>query len=437
MQDTQPTETDNDAGLAEANAVEEGDAGADVPADSAAPAGAADGADDGGELTGETPTDAGSGEMLDAFVFELLPGFIQTPLEFLASYPLLLLAIVIGLGYLLGKLFQWVLTSVGNRVTQRTRSKYDDKLLAILRKPVLTVPVLLSLFLVTAIVPLPAMVRSLTVNILATIVLLSLTRAALAAGHVLLEFLSESKDKVDIIEARTLPMFDITTKVVIVAVTGYLLLLIWGVDPTAWLASAGVIGIAVGFAARDTLANLFSGIFIVVDAPYKIGDYVVLDTGERGEVTHVGLRSTRILTRDDVEVTIPNAIIANAKIINESGGPWEKYRIRLPVGVAYGSDVDRVSKVLEDEARAHPEILDYPAPRVRMRAFGPSSLDFELLGWVDRPVQRGRVMDALLKSVYKRFQSESIRIPFPQTDIHLHGPTAGSGPVVEAKDEDR
>jgi small-conductance mechanosensitive channel len=360
-----------------------------------------------------------SSELLDTVLWDLMPEAVQTPLEFLASYPLLLLPIAVGMGYLLGKVLQGVLTGVGHRLTKRTKGDYDDRLLAIARKPVLTVPVILSLMLVTAIVPMPGLARTITVNVLATLVLLSLTRAALKCCHVILELLADSQDKVDIVEARTLPMFDITAKVVIVAVTGYLALLIWGIDPTAWLASAGVIGIAVGFAARDTLANLFSGIFIVVDSPYKIGDYVVLDTGERGEVTHVGLRSTRLLTRDDVEVTIPNAIIANAKIINESGGPWEKYRIRIPVGVAYGSDVDQVSDVLEEEASRHPDILDYPAPRVRMRAFGASSLDFELLGWVDKPVHRGRVTDSLMKAIYKRFQAEDITIPFPQTDVHL------------------
>lgn len=364
---------------------------------------------------------AGSGgELLDTVLWDLLPESVQAPLEFLASYPLLLLPVVVGVGLLLGKVLQAVLTAVGHRVTKRTKTDYDDRLLAIARKPLLTVPVLLSLMLVTAIVPMPGMAREITVNVLATLILFSLTRAALACCHVILELLADSRDQFDIIEARTLPMFDITANVIIVAVAGYLGLLIWGIDPTAWLASAGVIGIAVGFAARDTLANLFSGIFIVVDSPYKIGDYVVLDTGERGEVTHVGLRSTRLLTRDDVEVTIPNAIIANAKIINESGGPWEKYRIRIPVGVAYGSDVDQVSEVLEEVARSHPDILDYPAPRVRMRAFGASSLDFELLGWVDRPVLRGRVTDSLLKSIYKRFQAENITIPFPQTDVYLH-----------------
>jgi len=334
--------------------------------------------------------------LLDSVLWEALPVPLQTALEFLAAYPLLLLFVVVSAGYALGKLLQLLLRQLSKRLAQRTDTAIDDKLLEAARKPALTIPFLLSLFLVTAIVPMAPGLRSMTVNVLATIMLLSLLRAALKAAHVFLELLANSKDRVDIVEARTLPMFEISSKVLLVALAGYLALLIWGIDPTAWLASAGVIGIAVGFAARDTLANLFSGIFIVADAPYKIGDYVVLDTGERGEVTHVGLRSTRLLTRDDVEVTIPNAIIANAKIINESGGPWEKYRIRIPVGVAYGSDVDQVTDVLNAIAAENKDILEYPAPRVRMRAFGASSLDFELLGWVDRPVLRGRVTECCM-----------------------------------------
>ncbi len=358
-------------------------------------------------------------ELLDSVVWDLLPEALQAPFEFLASYPALLLLFVVILGYTVGKLFQFVLTRVGKALTRRTATDFDDKLLQVARGPALTVPFILALFIVTAIVPLAGF-RETTVNLLASVLLFSLLRAALRACHIFLELLSKRKDSIDIIQTRTLPMFDMASKLIIVAVAGYVLLLIWGIDPTAWLASAGVIGIAVGFAARDTLANLFSGIFIVADAPYQIGDYVVLDTGERGEVTHVGLRSTRLLTRDDVEVTIPNAIIANAKIINESGGPSEKYRIRIPVGVAYGSDVDQVTDVLNEIAHECAEIQDIPNPRVRMRGFGNSSLDFELLGWVNKPVLRGRVTDELLKTIYKRFQAEGISIPFPQTDVYLH-----------------
>ena len=112
------------------------------------------------------------------------------------------------------------------------------------------------------------------------------------------------------------------------------------------------------------MANLFSGVFILADAPYKIGDFVVLDSGERGEVTHIGIRSTRLLTRDDVEVTIPNAVMGNTKIINESGGPHE-IQVRVQVGVAYGGDIDLVREVLMNIAEMAESVCDDPEPRVR------------------------------------------------------------------------
>ena len=127
-----------------------------------------------------------------------------------------------------------------------------------------------------------------------------------------------------------------------------------------------------------------------------------------------------------MEVTIPHAVIANAKIVNESGGPWEKERIRVPVGVAYGSDVDEVCSVLEAVALNHAEIVRQPAPRVRMRAFGASSLDFELLAWIDHPQLRGRVRHELLKAVYHAFIEHDIEIPFPQSDVHVRSMPQGS-----------
>ncbi len=84
-------------------------------------------------------------------------------------------------------------------------------------------------------------------------------------------------------------------------------------------------------AAQGTLGNLVAGIAILTDKPYRIGDYIVLDTGERGAVTAIALRSTRLLTRDDVEVSIPNGVMGRAKIVNESGSPERKYRLRVPV----------------------------------------------------------------------------------------------------------
>ncbi|MBT8069480.1 MAG: mechanosensitive ion channel family protein [Xanthomonadales bacterium] len=305
------------------------------------------------------------------------------------------------------------------KIASKTSTKSDDHLAEYLTKPLVLTTVTLALMMVVSLYRLPHSLHNATLSILATILLFSWLRAGLRTARITLELVAQNRHRFEIVQDRTIPMFDMTIKILLVGLAAYFVLLIWGINPTAWLASAGVIGIAVGFAAKDTLANLFSGIFIVADAPYKIGDYIVLDTGERGQVTGLGMRSTRLLTRDDVEVTVPNAVIANAKIINESGGPWVKHRIRVPVGVAYGSDVDEVCDVLEATATELPEVVKQPAPRVRMRAFGASSLDFELLAWIDHPELRGRVRHDLLKSIYKNLNARGIGIPFPQTDIYV------------------
>ncbi len=210
-----------------------------------------------------------------------------------------------------------------------------------------------------------------------------------------------------------------SVKGILAGAAAYFLFKAWNADISAWLASAGILGIAVGFAAKDTLANLFSGVFILADAPYKIGDYVNLTGGQRGRVTHIGLRSTRILTRDDVEIILPNALIGNGMIINESGGPQVRFRLRVPVGVAYGSDVDQVEEVLLACVKDADHVCDAPAPRVRFREFGASGLVFELLAWIDEPVFRGRVMHELNRRVYKAFYASSIEIPYAKHDVYI------------------
>jgi MscS family membrane protein len=117
---------------------------------------------------------------------------------------------------------------------------------------------------------------------------------------------------------------------------------------------------------------------------------------------------------------VPNAAIANAKIVNETGGPHEKERVRVNIGVAYGSDIDLVREVLMEVAAASTHVAKDPEPRVRFRAFGDSSLDFQLMGWIDEPVLRGRALDELNVGVYKAFAKHEIEIPFPQRDVHLY-----------------
>ncbi len=191
-----------------------------------------------------------------------------------------------------------------------------------------------------------------------------------------------------------------------------------GMSLTAVFASAGIVGLGVALAARETLANFFGGISIFLDRPFKSGDYVVLDTGERGQVVEVGLRSTRIVTRDDIQISIPNSLMTNTKIINESA-PQPRFRVRIKVGVAYGSDVDQVEETLLSIAGQNNMVRFVPEPRVRFRQFGDSALEFELLCWARRPEDRGLLVHGLNHQIYKAFEAAKIEIPFPQRDVHL------------------
>jgi MscS family membrane protein len=206
---------------------------------------------------------------------------------------------------------------------------------------------------------------------------------------------------------------------VAVVIIGILwVLAIWNVNLTPLFASAGIAGIAVALAAKDTLANFFGGISIFVDKPFKVEDYIILDTGERGEVVDIGIRSTRIKTRDDVLITVPNSILANVKIINESA-PVPRFRIRIPVSVAYESDLEKVEDVLVEIARSNSMVSKEPEPRARLRAFGDSSIDFELLCWVEDPRNKGLATHQLMNTIFKAFGKDGIIIPFPQRDVHL------------------
>jgi len=348
-----------------------------------------------------------------------IPDDLQPLWDLLTPYPGLLTLLLVAASYAFGKLIKSVVKRSLMKVAARTSTNADDQLVEHLTRPLVLTTVTLALMTVVSVYHLPQGLQDATLSMLATILLFSWIRAGLRAARTVLELIATNHLRFEIVQERTIPIFDMTIKMLLVGLAAYIFLMIWGINPTAWLASAGVIGIAVGFAAKDTLANLLSGISIVADSPYKIGDYIVLDTGERGRVASLGMRSTRLVTRDDVEVTVPNAVIANAKIINESGGPWVKHRIRVPVGVAYGSDVDEVCSVLEEIAHGLPSVVKQPAPRVRMRALGNSSLDFELLVWIDHPELRGRVRHDLLMNIYKVLNQKGIAIPFPQTDIHI------------------
>jgi MscS family membrane protein len=357
---------------------------------------------------------------------------IRTYLETLWAYPHVRGAMVI-LGAVAAAYFiELIVHRTLAALASRTRTQIDDKILASLRKPVFLSVILIGLAWATALVVAEGTARFVVHGCLRMIAVLIWTGSAARIGTAVLESLSARARHGALIQPRTLPLLDILLKVVILSGAIYFTFLSWDIDVTAWLASAGIIGIAVGFAAKDSLAHLISGIFILADAPYKVGDWVVLDDGQRGMVRSIGMRSTRILTRDDVEVAVPNSLMGNSKIINEAGGPHIKQRIGAEVTVARNADVDQVDRVLLACAEDVDGRCDEPPPECRFLSFGPSGLVFALYVWIVDPAIRDRVISDLNKRIVKRFRAEGIEIPYSKHDVYVRESPAAGAPAPAA-----
>lgn len=342
------------------------------------------------------------------------------------------------------------LTTLVLRVAvRRTRTNFDDALVDALHRPII-VTVLLAgawqaLLLLHGLEP-PIVERALaegdtplsgaaaeehavkltllfTRKVLFTIALLVWTFFGLRIGNSMLRGAADSK-RVQLVQPTSFPLFNLASRLLLLGIVVYLAMKVWSVDATGWLASAGILGIIVGLAAQDSLSNLFAGASILADGPYKIGDYINLDTGERGRVTSIGLRSTRLMTRDDIEIIIPNSAMGRATIVNETGGPARAQRLRAAVGVAYGSDLELVQQELLGAAEDVDLVLPRPSPRVRFRAFGDSSLQWELLCWIPDAELRGRALHEVNLRIAARFDAAGVSIPFPQRVVHLHDHTA-------------
>jgi len=329
--------------------------------------------------------------------------------------------------------FAWIfdlfIKSIGTKVLSRTKTNLDKEIIETLRKPIKRSILIEGIWQGINHLDPPDAVRYAAGGILASWAVLLWTGAAFKLVGMALSYLSSHQDMFSAVNTRTMPVFEMLGKGLVVAACVYFLMISWNFDVTGWLASAGIVGVAVGFGAKDTMANLFAGVSILADAPYKLGDFLRLDTGERGRVTEIGLRSTRMLTADDFEIIIPNSHMANAKIINESGGPEEAERCSCKVGVAYGSDIDRVREVLLDVAKSIPDVLqDDPRRKasVHFTQMGESSLDFQLLCWIHQPELLAAVTDAMNSAVYKRLQAEGIEIPYPKRDVYIHNQDGGA-----------
>ncbi len=337
---------------------------------------------------------------------------------FVGAYPWLIFLLALFASWLFCRIATPVFFGLLSVLSSKTKSDFDDKLFKII-EPAVSKSLFFVLVYFSFLFSKPVeQYEAIVLKLILTIVLIIWAKPLTRLSALILHQLSLRKNS--FVKKETLALFKNISFVIIWSLLIYFAFLLWGISLTAWLASAGIVGIAVGFAAKDTLANLISGIFILADAPYKVGDIIVLDTNEKGEVIHVGLRSTRVRTFDGVEITIPNSTMGNSKIINETGVHVDKkVRLRIPVSISYEDDIDRAEEILLNIANDDEFVCEDPKAQVRFLAFGASSLDLELRVWVKEPADRGRTLDRLNRKILNEFRSAHIEIPYNKMDIYI------------------
>jgi small-conductance mechanosensitive channel len=195
-----------------------------------------------------------------------------------------------------------------------------------------------------------------------------------------------------------------------------------GIDLTALNVIAGAVGLGIGFGLQAVFNNFISGVIILFERPIKVGDRIEVDN-VLGDVIEIGARSTTVLTNDNIAIIVPNS-----KFITENVTNWkytdEKVRFRIPVSVAYDSDVRLVERLLLDVARENPNVLDQPEPVVRLLQFGDNGLLFELRPWSSALVDRqGKLTSELNFAIHDKFKAHNIEFPFPQRDLRIRGGT--------------
>jgi small-conductance mechanosensitive channel len=191
-----------------------------------------------------------------------------------------------------------------------------------------------------------------------------------------------------------------------------------GVNLTALNVIAGAVGIGVGFGLQNIANNFISGVIILFERPIKVGDRIVVGNVE-GDVTEIGARSTTVLTNDNIAIIVPNSKFITENVVNLKYKD-DTVRFSVPVGVAYGSDVRLVEKLLLQAAQENPDVLDDPKPVAQFMAFGDSALQFELRVWSATLTSRSdNLVSALNFAIHDLFKAHGIEIPFPQRDLHI------------------
>lgn len=328
-------------------------------------------------------------------------------------------AILIGLFIVLRVIFYGIQKLIV-KLTSKTKTDVDDLLVKRTSKPITFLILLGGIRIALEELPITESLQDILHKVIFSFIILFVSILVYVVIDVIIlrawkNFTKKTKSDIDDNLVNLTHSF---LKIVLVVFILLYTLDYWGVQIGPFLAGAGIAGIAIAFALQSSLSNIFGGISIILDKTVKVGDLIYLDNETRGEVISVGLRSTRIKNFDNEIVIVPNGIIANSKVQNIAL-PEPKVRVVVPFGVAYGSDVDKVKKLVLKEIKKVKDIVNEPEPHVKFLEMASSSLNFNAYFYINSFENRLGAKDEANTLIYNALNKAGISIPFPQMDVYL------------------
>jgi MscS family membrane protein len=342
--------------------------------------------------------------------------FISSHTGISAFYADLLTAALVFVTFLvLSELARYFVIYVAPRLVAGTRSSLDDEVLKAIRGPIRLLIILIGLYF--SLKTLDHLSSSI-VNVLDTLatVVLILVAAYFVSNLVNALLRWYSRDVAphtgSQLDDQLIPFFEKLITAVIYILALLLIMSLFGIEITALVASLGVAGIAVALAAQETLSNVFGAFAILTDRPYKVGDRLLIHGIGQGDVIDIGLRSTRLKTRNDEIMVIPNQQMASSEIVNLSM-PDSRLRVLIKVGISYKSDVDRACAIMEEIAAANAAVAKEPRPRAYVSGLGDFAIEITMLVWLADYMKDYIVPDQIYRQILVKFREADIDITYP------------------------
>lgn len=325
---------------------------------------------------------------------------------------------VVAASVVLAKLVNYVIEKYLRRLAKKTSFRHDDQLLEIISTPLYYFIILLGVYAAAGFVLVTPASGPIKTLVSAAFILLLGWVAGRLSDMLVNDFGGRLTKLTDTsIDDEALPFISKLAKIIVYGIAFSMVLDKLGYSIGPILASLGLAGFAIGFAAKDTISNILAGFFILIDRPFKIGDRVDLG-GTYGDVVDIGLRTTKVKTLDFQIVIVPNSTIVSSNVINHSL-PNLNEKVKIPFGVSYGSDISKAKKIIVEAAKKTEDTLKEPEPKAYFTEFGESSLNIILVVWIADLKKKMVVTDKINSVVWERFQKEGIEVPFPVRTVLL------------------